>query len=194
MPDAPLGSRFAEALQYAFELHAGQTRKGAGVPYFGHLLGVAALVIEDGGSEDEAIAALLHDAAEDQGGEETLRQIRARFGPEVARIVEQCSDSLEQPKPQWRPRKERYLRHLKHARPDVLRVSVADKLYNAQTILKDYRRLGDALWDRFNVGKDDQIWYYRALADVFVGKYPGFLSAELDLTVTELEALVLGTT
>lgn len=184
-----VGPRFADALTYAFELHGGQRRKGIAIPYIAHLMGVAALVIEDGGDEDEAIAALLHDAAEDQGGGGTLEEIRRRFGAAVADIVEACSDTLEQPKPPWRPRKERHLDDLRAAPRSVLRVSVADKLYNARMILKDYRRLGDDLWDRFNVGKEDQLWYYRALADTFSRRYPGYLSQELDRVVMELEAL-----
>jgi len=184
-----LGPRFAEALTFAFEAHAGQARKGTEIPYVGHLLGVAALVIEGGGDEDEAIAALLHDAAEDPGGKAMLEEIRRRFGASVADIVEACSDTLETPKPAWRLRKERYLEHLASAPPSVLRISAADKLYNAQMILKDYRELGDDLWERFNVGRDEQLWYYRALADTFSEVTPGYLADELDRVVTELEVM-----
>lgn len=184
-----LGPRFKEALGYAFDLHADQKRKGIDTPYIAHLLGVAALVIEDGGGVDEAIAALLHDAAEDQGGRETLDEIRGRFGDGVAEIVAGCSDTLEQHKPPWRRRKERYLEHLPEASPEVLRVCAADKLYNAREILKDYRKLGDALWDRFNSDKQNQLWYYRALADAFSQAYPGYLADELGRVVADLERL-----
>ena len=130
--------------------HRDQRRKGTEIPYIGHLLGVCSLVIEDGGTEDEAIAALLHDAAEDQGGEQTLERIRAEFGDHVAEIVRACSDTLEDPKPPWRTRKEAYLAHLDEQPAPVLRVSLADKLFNARAILRDYLSVGDELWQRFN--------------------------------------------
>ena len=187
---ATLGERFTRALRLAFELHSGQTRKGSGTPYFGHLLGVTAIVIETGGSEDEAIAALLHDAAEDQGGVETLQRIREEFGPEVAAIVESCSDSLGEPKPPWHERKRAYLEHLEHASEPALRVSLADKLHNARTIVVDYRDVGEALWDRFNAPRDDVLAYYRSLAATFSRRMPGALATQLSVTVSELDALV----
>lgn len=187
---ATLGERFTGALRIAFELHSGQTRKGSGVPYFGHLLGVTAIVIETGGSEDEAIAALLHDAAEDQGGLQTLERIRAEFGPEVATIVESCSDSLGEAKPLWHERKRAYLEHLEHASEPALLVSLADKLHNARAIVVDYRDVGEALWDRFNARRDDVLAYYRSLATTFSRRLPGALSTELSATVSELDALV----
>lgn len=184
-----VSSRFLEAIGYAFELHAGQTRKGTNIPYVAHLMGVAAMVVEDGGDEDEAIAALLHDAAEDRGGEVTLRDIRTRFGEKVARIVEACTDTTERPKPEWRPRKERYIEHLRESPPEVLRVACADRLHNARAILRDYREMGDELWSRFNAGKDEQLWYYGVLAEVFRTRYPGHLSRELNRVVDELRTL-----
>jgi (p)ppGpp synthase/HD superfamily hydrolase len=187
----PLGERFRRALKLAFELHAGQTRKGSGVPYFGHLLGVTSIVLETGASEDEAIAALLHDAAEDQGGRETLERIGDEFGEAVADIVESCSDSLGEPKPPWRERKRAYLEHLDRASEPALRVSLADKLHNVRTIVVDYRELGEALWERFNAERDDVLGYYRALAGIFSRRMPGALATELSLTVTELEGLVV---
>ncbi|HEX3262035.1 MAG TPA: HD domain-containing protein [Solirubrobacterales bacterium] len=190
MTTPPLGERFRRALKLAFELHAGQTRKGSGVPYFGHLLGVTSIVLETGASEDEAIAALLHDAAEDQGGRETLERIRDEFGEAVADIVESCSDSLGEPKPPWRERKRAYLEHLDRASEPALRVSLADKLHNVRTIVVDYRELGEALWERFNAERDDVLGYYRALAGIFSRRMPGALATELSLTVTELEGLV----
>lgn len=148
-----LTDRFRSALDCAFELHATQRRKagGPGVPYVGHLLGVCSLVIEDGGSEDEAIAALLHDAVEDQGGQPTLDQIRSRFGQPVAYIVDHFTDTDVIPKPPWRERKETYIARLNEpgTTAGILRVVAADKLHNARAILDDYRRYGDRLWERF---------------------------------------------
>ncbi len=185
-----LGPRFTRALELAYELHAGQTRKGSGVPYFGHLLGVTSIVIETGSSEDEAIAALLHDAAEDQGGRETLARIGSEFGDEVAEIVESCGDSLGDPKPPWRERKRAYLEHLEEASESALKVSLADKLHNARTIVVDYRDVGEALWERFNADRDQVLEYYRALAAIFSRLTPGALATELAVTVGELDALV----
>jgi hypothetical protein len=143
----PLSRRFDEALVYATHLHEGTFRKETSIPYVSHLLAVCARVLEDGGSEDEAIAALLHDAVEDAGGEARLRAIRARFGERVAAIVAGCSDTDESPKPPWRGRKERYVRHLKtEADASTLRVSLADKLHNARAILRDHREIDEAIW------------------------------------------------
>lgn len=162
-----LTERFENALRYAFALHGEQARKGSGTPYMAHLLGVTALVLENGGDEDNAIAALLHDAVEDQGGLATLAEIRRRFGDRVAEIVEGCTDSYEIPKPPWRERKERYLAHLRQASADVRRVALADKLYNARSILYDLKRSGEDVWARFRGGKDGSLWYYQALAEIF---------------------------
>jgi (p)ppGpp synthase/HD superfamily hydrolase len=184
--------RFAEALAYAAEAHRTQLRKGSNVPYIGHLLGVAALVIEEGGDEDQAIAALLHDAAEDQGGLPRLEEIRQRFGERVAAIVEGCTDATEIPKPPWRGRKEKYVEHLATAPADTLMVSLADKLYNARSILMDYMRVGPAVWERFGKGAEAQLWYYRELADAFKkagDQVPRMLATELDRVVTEIERL-----
>lgn len=190
-----LSRRFEEALVYAHRLHARQTRKGTRVPYVAHLLSVAALVLEDGGEEEEAIAALLHDAIEDaaEDGAAVLRQeLRRRFGERVLGIVEGCTDADTQPKPPWRERKERYLAHVPHAPPEVRRVSVADKLHNARAILTDLRRNGHGLWHRFRGGRDGTLWYYRALVEAYrkAGTTP--LVEELDRVVTELEGLVAG--
>ena len=184
-----LTSRFAEAFAYAAALHARQIRKGTNTPYLSHLMSVAALVLEDGGDEDEAIAGLLHDAVEDQGGPPTLEAIRIRFGEKVARIVLGCTDSDTVPKPPWRERKERYVAHIRHAPADVRRVSSADKLHNARSILADYRVMGDALWSRFTASKDETLWYYRALISGFHAAGGGRLVEELDLVVSELERL-----
>ncbi len=162
-----LTERYAEALVFAFELHKTQFRKGSQVPYVAHLLGVSSLVLENGGDECEAIAGLLHDAAEDQGGVPVLAEIEKRFGHSVSEIVLGCTDSLEEPKPPWKERKERYLQHVSTASRSVQLVSSCDKLYNARSILTDYRSLGEALWGRFRGGRDGTLWYYRALADAF---------------------------
>jgi (p)ppGpp synthase/HD superfamily hydrolase len=175
-----LTQKFVKAMQYAAEKHASQTRKGIDIPYLGHLLSVAGFVIEADGTETEAIAALLHDAAEDQGGEATLAEIREKFGDDVADIVKECSDTFETPKPPWRERKENYVNHLAEASDGALLVSLADKLHNARAILRDFREVGDQLWQRFNV-KDPQqhLWYYRSLVDVYAQRTNSSMVDEL---------------
>jgi tetratricopeptide (TPR) repeat protein len=187
-PADAFSERFEDALSFAAATHRHQVRKGSGIPYVGHLLGVSSLVIEDGGSENEAIAALLHDAVEDQGGAPMLAEIRSRFGDEVAMIVEACSDTLETPKPPWRARKEAYLAHLDGQPDSVLRVSLADKLFNTRAILRDYLVVGDEVWDRFKFGRDEQLWYYRGLSDRFSRLLPGVMATELDDTVAAIES------
>ncbi len=183
-----LTSRFDEAFRYAHQIHAAQVRKGTGAPYIGHLMGVASIVLDDGGSEDEAIAALLHDAAEDQGGHARLEDIRSRFGDRVADIVEACSDTFEDPKPPWKPRKEAFLARFADERDQgILRVEVADKLHNARQILRDLRTTGDRVWDRFNAPKPCQLWYYRSLVTVLRKNAENPLVDELDAVVTEIE-------
>ena len=185
-----LGERWEKALVYASQIHALQERKGSGVPYVSHLLSVAALVLEYGGDEDQAIAALLHDAAEDQGGEARLADIRNRFGERVAAIVRACTDTTETPKPPWRPRKEAYIAHLSTCPPDALLVSAADKLHNARSILSDYRVCGASVFDRFTASQEETLWYYRELGDAFRQcAAPAALVAELERTVAELAAL-----
>lgn len=185
----PYGERFEEALLYATRLHRDQTRKGTEIPYVTHLLAVAAIVGENGGTEDEVVAALLHDAPEDQGGKERLEEIRARFGDEMAEIVDGCTDTYEDPKPEWRPRKEAYVAHVAEASPSVRLVSAADKLHNARSILADLRAVGDELWDRFTGGKEGTLWYYRALVDAYAGAGSNPVVEELDRVVREIEAL-----
>ena len=184
-----LTHRFEEALTYAAQLHASQTRKGTSIPYVAHLLSVTALVLEDGGSEDEAIAGLLHDAVEDQGGAATREEIRRRFGDEVTRIVDGCTDTDVMPKPPWQARKEVYIAHLHDAPPEVLRVSAADKLHNARAILADLRCHGDTLWTRFSGGRDGTLWYYRALVAAYRQRGASPLVEELDRVVSEIERL-----
>jgi GTP pyrophosphokinase len=185
-----LGPRFEDALAFTSRLHARQRRKGTGVPYVAHLLSVCALVLEHGGQEDDAIAALLHDAVEDQGGRRTLERIRERYGPEVARLVAACTDADTIPKPPWRERKERYLEHLAAADERVRRISCADKLHNARAILSDYRAQGDALWSRFTADRDQTLWYYRSLVEILRRTGTGPLAEELARVVSELEALI----
>ena len=155
-----LTNRFDEAFQYAHQLHRAQLRKGTSIPYISHLMGVAGLVIEHGGNETQAVAALLHDAVEDQGGEPRLIEIRERFGDEVAKIVADCTDAWIDPKPAWRQRKESYIAALPEKPTSSLLVSLADKTHNAEAILFDYRSIGDDLWSRFNGGKEGTRWYY----------------------------------
>ncbi len=174
-----LTERFDEAFQYAHRLHRAQMRKGTAIPYVTHLMTVAALVVEHGGTEDQAIAGLLHDAAEDQGGAQTLAEIRATFGDAVAEIVSDCTDSWIEPKPPWRERKETYLAGLAGKPSRSLLVSLADKTHNSEAILSDYGELGDVLWDRFSGGADGTRWYYGALSKVFADVMPGRLSTRL---------------
>jgi GTP pyrophosphokinase len=185
-----LSERFTDALTYATQLHANQTRKGGGVPYISHLLGVASIALEYGANEDEAIAALLHDAIEDQGGAPTREEIRRRFGDTVTEIVDGCTDADTTPKPPWRQRKEAYIAHIPQACASVRLVSAADKLHNVRSILKDYRLIQEAVWERFQGGKNGTLWYYRTLLDTFRAIESTPLIDELERVVTELEELV----
>ncbi len=185
-----LSPRFSEALVYACQLHGQQVRKGSGIPYVSHLLGVAALALEHGASEDEAIAALLHDAVEDQGGPPVRDDIEHRFGARVAAIVSACTDADTTPKPPWRGRKEQYLAHLTTADQGVRLVSAADKLHNVRSLLVDYRVHGDQLWERFSGGKDGTLWYYRAVVKILAAGPSSALVDELDRAVSDLERLV----
>jgi (p)ppGpp synthase/HD superfamily hydrolase len=183
-----LTQRFDEAFRYAHEVHASQVRKGDGaVPYIGHLMGVASIVLDDGGTEDEAIGALLHDAAEDQGGRARLDDIRQRFGDAVAKIVEDCTDSWETPKRPWLERKQAYTEHARHLPPSSLRVSAADKVHNGYAILRDLRNDGEAVWDRFNAKADDVITYYQTLVRSYREAGGGKLVDELERIVRGIE-------
>jgi (p)ppGpp synthase/HD superfamily hydrolase len=182
-----LTERFDEAVRYARDVHAGQARKGTGTPYFGHLLGVASIVLDDGGTEDEAIAALLHDAAEDHGGRVRLEDIRTRFGDAVARIVEDCTDSWDTPKKPWAERKLAYTEHARTLPPSSLRVSAADKVHKTYATLRDLRNIGEAVWDRFNAGADDVMSYYGALVRSYREAGGGRLVDELGRIVRGIE-------
>lgn len=187
MRKTSLGPRFEEALQYTAQLHAAQWRKGSGIPYITHLLAVTALVLEDGGGEDEAIAALLHDAVEDQGGSETLREIRERFGEKVAEIVLSCSDAVGYPKPEWRGRKEKHLASFADASAEVRRVVLADKLHNARSLLRDLIVQGGDVWGKFKGGKDGTIWYYRTALELLDDGSKGYMMDELKRVVAAIE-------
>ena len=181
--------RFVEALSFATFLHKDQVRKGTPIPYVAHLLAVCSIAFEHGATEDEAIAALLHDAVEDQGGAPVLEEIRKRFGDQVAMIVAGCTDADTVPKPPWEQRKRAYVEHLLTA-PDAVRlVSCADKLHNARSILADYRVYGEDVWARFKGGRAGTLWYYRALADTFLDLGPKRIADELNRVVNELEHL-----
>ena len=191
-----LTERFDRALQYARSVHARQKRKGTDVPYFSHLLAVASIVLENGGTEDEAIAALLHDAPEDQGGKPRLADIRARFGARVAEIVEACSDSLEEDpskKEAVSARKARYQRELRaHPNASVYLVSAADKLHNTRAMAQDERQVGSKLWERFETGKSEQLQNLRALLNIYESMDDDRVervARELRKTVGELETV-----
>jgi len=184
-----LGPRFLRAFLFAAEKHAGQARKASTIPYIAHLMGVASLVLEAGGDEDLAIAALLHDVVEDCGGAPMLNEVRRRFGKRVAKVVEGCTDADTYPKPPWRERKEYYIRHLKTADADTRLVCAADKLNNVRSILADYREVGESVWSRFKGGREGTLWYYRALLDEFLRRKPDRLTRELERSVRELEGV-----
>jgi (p)ppGpp synthase/HD superfamily hydrolase len=186
---ASLSSRFDDAFLYAHEAHRNQRRKKTDRPYVSHLLGVASLVLQYGGDEEQAIAALLHDVVEDCGGAPRLEEIRRKFGQRVARIVDGCTDSDQTPKPPWRERKEGYLQRVRREDTDVLLISAADKLYNVREILMDLREHGPGIWERFTGRREGSLWYYRALVEAFRGRAPRPLVDELERVVAELERL-----
>jgi (p)ppGpp synthase/HD superfamily hydrolase len=180
---------FEDALVYASRVHRGQLRKGTGVPYVAHILGVTAIALEYGASEAEAIGALLHDAAEDGGGEARLAEIRARFGDEVGDIVLGCSDSLvEDPedKAPWLERKRNYLSHIEMASDAVCLVSAADKLHNVRATLRDFQAHGDDVWERFEGRRDGTLWYYREVADTLAHRYRAAITRDLQRAVDDL--------
>src|SRR5271156_6752414 len=184
-----LGPRLQRAFRYAAEKHDGQTRKQTAVPYLSHLMGVASLVLEAGGDEDMAIAALLHDVVEDCGGMPRLREVRKLFGARVAKIVEGCTDSFGEPKPEWIERKKEYLHEVMRADAETRLVSASDKLHNVRTILADYRQHGEAIWARFNGKKEGTLWYYRALSNEYRRRHPNRNTRELEIAVAELERM-----
>ena len=180
---------FVDAMTFSAQLHLAQMRKGSGVPYLAHVLGVCSIVLEYGGTEDEAIAALLHDAVEDQGGRPVLERIRQRFGDRVAGVVEECTDAETFPKPPWKERKLKYVAHLREASASAKLVSAADKLHNARAIVMDHRALGEGVWARFNADRTDIRWYYRAVTEALRAGFDNAIVGELDRVVSELERL-----
>jgi (p)ppGpp synthase/HD superfamily hydrolase len=182
-----LSERFQKAFSQALDLHREQLRKASQTPYIAHLMSVAALVLENGGNEDQAIAALLHDAVEDAGGLDTLQAIREEFGNVVADFVDGCTDSYTEPKTDWKPRKLAYLEKLKNASDEVKLISLADKVHNARSILQDLQTFGDETWDKFKGKKTGTLWYYQALIEIFKdAPYPG-LKHELSTVVDEIQ-------
>jgi (p)ppGpp synthase/HD superfamily hydrolase len=182
-----LTQRFTAALVYAAQLHATQTRKLSGTPYVSHLLRVVGLALEYGADEDEAIAALLHDAVEDQGGPPTREEIRRRYGDRVVAIVDGCTDTDQTPKPPWRARKEAYLAHLRTASTSVRLVSACDKVDNARSLLASYRQYGESVWERFSGRREGTLWYYRSLVEIFRQPPVSPLAEDLAREVEELE-------
>ncbi len=188
------GPRFSEALVFAAALHRDQVRKGSGIPYVTHLLATAALTGEADGTEDEVIAALLHDAIEDQGGRSIEQTIEKLFGPVVARLVRECSDTDITPKPPWKARKEAYLIHLENASDSACKISCADKIHNAKSTLRDLRNMGLESLQRFNAPEpkiENILWYYESLLSVFQKrKVHPRLTAELSETLGEIRRLL----
>jgi len=184
-----LSDRFEQALVYAARLHGNQVRKGSGIPYVSHLMAVSGLTLEYGGGEDEAIAALLHDAVEDQGGEATRAEILLRFGPHVTAIVDGCTDTDEVPKPPWRVRKEAYIARVRPEPRSVRLVSACDKLHNARSLVKEYHVHGESLWSRFKGGREGTLWYYSAVRDALGTDGIAEVIGELDRVIAELHSL-----
>jgi len=185
-----LSRQFEKALVYATRAHGDQTRKKTGIPYIAHILGVTAIAMEYGANETEAIAALLHDAVEDCGGERRLRDIERKFGKGVAKIVDGCTDTYEKPKPPWLERKKNYIAHLKDSDSSTRLVSASDKLHNTRAILAELRRDGLEVFGRFSGKKDGTLWYYRALVTAFrEHRDHGDLVDELDRVATQIEKL-----
>jgi (p)ppGpp synthase/HD superfamily hydrolase len=187
LPDPLLDGEFLRAFEYALRKHRNQKKKGGRIPYIEHLMGVCSVVLHYGGGQDEAIAALLHDAVEDQGGKPVLEEIKREFGPRVAHLVDGCTDCDTTPKPPWRDRKENYIRHLPSADAGVRLVSAADKLHNSRAILADYREVGEEVWRRFQGGREGTLWYYDALVKAFRSAPP---DPRVDRLVNELDRVV----
>ena len=185
-----ISEKFEEALVYAMQAHGNQMRKKTGIPFVAHILGVTAIALEYGASETEAISALLHDTVEDCGGADRLRDIREKFGDDVAGIVDGCTDTYETPKPPWLERKRAYIEHLKDSDSPTRLVSASDKLHNTRAILAELRRHGTDVFDRFGGKKDGTLWYYRTLVTAFRehGNHTDLIG-ELDRVVTEIEKL-----
>lgn len=174
----------------AFLFHKDQTRKGSDIPYVSHLLGVASLILEDGGTWEQVIAGLLHDAIEDAGGTPTFDYIRRTYGPDIARMVDGATDTYLTPKPAWRERKEAHLDHLRSADESTIRVVAADKVHNGRALLTDLSLHGLEYWALFNAPPAEQLWYFESMAEIIAERLPGRLSHELSRIVRELRAYV----
>ncbi|AFY55880.1 guanosine polyphosphate synthetase/pyrophosphohydrolase [Rivularia sp. PCC 7116] len=183
---AKLTTKFEQALIYATQLHANQTRKVDKIPYISHLMSVSALILEAGGTEDEAIAGLLHDAIEDQGGKATREEIRQKFGETVVEIVDGCTETDITPKPPWKERKIDYIENIRKGSDSVKLVSFADKLHNARSLLIGYRNKGDKLWDYFSGSKEDKLWFYGELLEIYQQSCDNFMTVELERILEEL--------
>lgn len=188
MAYSQLTDRFERAMVLAHQLHADQVRKVSGIPYIAHLLSVTAFVLEDGGTEDEAIAALLHDAIEDQGGEATRQVINEQFGDSVVNIIDGCTESSKVPKPAWKQRKLQYLQQVRSASVSVRRVSLADKLHNARSLVLDLRQHGHSTWSYFNASSQEIVWFYQSLLQIYQTTGKDTLTEAFEQTVLELEA------
>ena len=186
--------RIIRALEMAHELHARQRRKGSGTPYLNHLLSVAALVGEYGGDEDQFIAALLHDAVEDQGGRPTLERIRDCFGDNVANLVWECSDSDSEPKPPWQARKDNHIAHVMTSKPALRLIIAADKLHNAQSIRRDLRQHGAEVWNRFKGGREGMVWYLNAMLDALRNDWEHPILDELESVLHDLTTCPVSST
>jgi (p)ppGpp synthase/HD superfamily hydrolase len=184
-----LTERFEKAFSFAYWLHQKQVRKGTTVPYISHLLGVTALVLESGGSEDEAIAALLHDAVEDQGGLSTLELIQEKFGENVAKLVAACSDTLASLKSSWKERKKAFLDCLEEATPQVMRIVIADKLHNSRCTLTDLQDYGPEIWERFNATPEERLWFYKSIIELAKRKFPSSQVQQLASVVEKIERI-----
>lgn len=183
--------KYLEAYVYSFELHKKQTRKGSNIPYFTHLSSVSNLIIENNGTTTQAIAGLLHDAVEDQGGIKTLKEIRTKFGSKVATIVKECSDSVVEPKPPWSERKKKYISDIKKKTQSSMFVSLCDKLHNGTCIVNDHKRVGKKLWKRFSASPKDVAWYYESLYKEFNKHLKGHrvLKDNYSLVVKEIKKI-----
>jgi (p)ppGpp synthase/HD superfamily hydrolase len=184
-----LSPKFEEALVFAVRLHSNQKRKVSNTPFVLHLLNVCAIILEDGGTEDEAIAGLLHDAVEDQGGLETLENIKSNFGEVIAQIVMECSETHLTPKPPWEERKVNSIAKMKNVSGSAIRVILADKIHNVQSIIREYQKYGKPIWDSFKGGREGTIWYYKEVLAVLASRTESHLITELKLTVEHLEKL-----
>ena len=191
-PAKSLSDRIGLALQVAFDLHRDQYRKGSAIPYLSHLMGVASVALRFGASEDEAIAALLHDAIEDRGGAAARELLRQLLGAKVTAIVDECTDTDITPKPPWRTRKEAYLASLPDHSAAALRIAAADKLDNVRALIAGYRACGETLWAQFRGGRDGTLWYHRSVLAILQKTLPGPLVDQLARAVAELEQLAAG--